>query len=143
MPKIWDVKDKHTGKTLQMQAIDAKEAVDNDPKRYAVKGYSAAAEEPFDEEPTRAKPPQRLTRTMTAKQRAAAANLSASSGEPDKPENPDALKRLEAQAAGENPQAVKTKPAKKKAPKRKAATKPAVRGKKPKKGSAPPAPAEG
>lgn len=108
MPKIWDVKDKKEGKTLQMQAIDAKEAVENDPNRYEVKGYSKAAEEPFDENPTRPKPAQRpATRRLTAKQRAAAANLSASSGEPDKPQNPDAIKRLEAQAAGDNPAAVK------------------------------------
>lgn len=87
MPKIVDVKDKETGKTLQMQAVDAKEAVDNDPGRYSMKGYSRSAEEPQDRVPRRAKPAQTVSRRTTAKQRAKGADLSKTSGEPDKPVN--------------------------------------------------------
>jgi hypothetical protein len=94
MPKIFDVKDKETGKTIQMIAVDAKEAVDNDPKRYSMKGYSKGAEEPQDKTPTRAKPAQKLSRKTTGRQRAKDADLSETSGDPDKPVNKAAQERL-------------------------------------------------
>lgn len=81
MPKIMDVKDKETGETLQMNAIDAKEAVDNGKGRYSMKGYSYAAEEPQDRVPRRAKPAQSKTRKPRTKaQRKRDADLSATAG---------------------------------------------------------------
>lgn len=93
MPKIVDVKDKTEGKVIQMQAIDAKEAVDNDPGRYSMKGYSKAAEDPQDVVPRRARPTQTVNTRMTAKQSAQAADLSSTSGEPGKPVNVSAQER--------------------------------------------------
>jgi hypothetical protein len=81
MPKIMDVKDKETGETLQMNAIDAREAVDNGKGRYSMKGYSYAAEETRDVVPRRARPPQSKTRrARTRAQRKKDADLSATAG---------------------------------------------------------------
>lgn len=46
MPKMVEVIDKETGKRITMTAVDAKEAMDNDPERYGARGSRASSSEP-------------------------------------------------------------------------------------------------
>ena len=77
-----------------MQSIDAKEAVDNDPDRYHLEGYSKQSEEPQQRIPTRPKPIQTIPSSVTAESRVEMADLSKTSGAPDKPINEARKERM-------------------------------------------------